>query len=343
MGNKLTILTVSYKSEALLRFNLELTERLNPKEKPRWLIVDNDCSQNSPLAKWNSENVSVLDGLPSPVHGRSEDRGSLHHGQALDLALPKVKTRFLLVIDPDFFVVRNDWIQFCLEYVQSQALHFFGASWNPSLISKFHTFPCAHFLMVDLHRVDPTKLTFTPTPAKRRILREGLKRLHQHAKPNSLTFRLLHLLRTISDVGASRDTGYNVYSHFARLPATRTECLEFAVDSESERLIRSRHHAIPTLFRGLTKRFLYSQPPKMFVDRGNRAAEVDHFAPEWTRKGIGWDEFWWQGAPFGVHLRRVSQTAKSNSDCEVPYEDSIAWSKFAEKLVGFKRWQFPEP
>ncbi len=76
--------------------------------------------------------------------------GSYHHAAGLNRALERVATRYALVIDPDFYVVRPGWIAEVLAHVRAEDLAAFGAPWNPRWYQKFRYFPCTHFMVLDL-------------------------------------------------------------------------------------------------------------------------------------------------------------------------------------------------
>ena len=98
-----------------------------------------------------------------------------------------VTTRFLLILDPDFFIVRRDWIADCLAHMQAHELSFFGAAHHPRRPTKFRYFPSVMCTFVDLSRVDRHDLDFNPgtyhaiTAAGRRERHDATSRRTAHA------------------------------------------------------------------------------------------------------------------------------------------------------------------
>jgi hypothetical protein len=101
-----TIVSVAYDNTPLLRQNATFVGYFNSNRVPRWVVVD------------NSTQVGTRPDLPPSmevVHGvekkRTGDRGSLHHARGLEEGLKHVRTRFVLFMDADFFVIRQQWIE----------------------------------------------------------------------------------------------------------------------------------------------------------------------------------------------------------------------------------------
>jgi hypothetical protein len=343
MNSSLTILTVSFHSEELVRRNIELAHQLNPGVEHSWIVVDNSqiSSPTWNLPKLDHVDIRILPGAPTPSQTIDGDKGSLHHATAIASAISEVNTRFLLIVDPDFFPLRNHWISDTLYSMQSNKLDFFGATWDPTQIVKYQGFPCVHFLLIDLERVDRKTLNFFPQPSRRHKMRAWMKGLYRSSQTLSMIFPWVHLGRTLLDRLASRDTGYQIFERYARSTDTRWETLEFVLDKERENLYRTRFQLAPRGCRRFLQRILYPRPLSMFFSGLETKREIVEFAPELGGKGIGWDEFWWQGAPFGVHLRRVSQTTRET--CQIRYTEQSHWSLLAKLLVDFKRTQFATP
>src|SRR3989338_9592648 len=111
----LTILSVSFHSAQYLRRNRELTELLNASRDRaswEWIVVDN-TKQNNPERLSDGEGFEILEGVAMPNltgHGK----GSYHHAMALHKGLLRVKGRFLLVLDPDFYITKKNWMDMAL-------------------------------------------------------------------------------------------------------------------------------------------------------------------------------------------------------------------------------------
>ena len=116
MSIDLTICSVSYKQSKHILANINLTKAINITEKINWLIVDNAFEDKSFFdnIEDSDSNVKIFSGVPNNFNDPKKE--SKHHAAGLDLIVRKVKTRFILIIDPDFYVVMPNWIQRITSY-----------------------------------------------------------------------------------------------------------------------------------------------------------------------------------------------------------------------------------
>ena len=87
---------------------------------------------------------------------------SYHHAFGLELGVREAKTRFVVIIDPDFFVIQPDWINRIVGHMTEKKLAVFGASWNPAWYQKLRDFPCSHLMIIDRERVTDIEDVFIP-------------------------------------------------------------------------------------------------------------------------------------------------------------------------------------
>lgn len=157
----ITICTVSYGHRSLIETNIEFVKKMNPEIYPRWIIVENTPPNiKERFASGEVENCLIKEGIQNDFTGIAP--GSYHHATGLNSALKEVKTRYVLVIDPDFYIVKKNWINATLGYMNENNLAFFGAPYNPKRYMKYRYFPCIHCLFIDLSKVDKEKIDFTP-------------------------------------------------------------------------------------------------------------------------------------------------------------------------------------
>ena len=57
------------------------------------------------------------------------------------LALSKVRTRFAIILDPDLYVVRPNWLLELITRMKLEQIAIFGVPWNPRYFQKFLIFP----------------------------------------------------------------------------------------------------------------------------------------------------------------------------------------------------------
>src|SRR5262249_19037971 len=125
------------------------------------VIIDNSDSHSSQF-RVDDPRVEIRPGVPLDLTKSEDVRSSYHHGSALTVNLKDIRDRFLLVIDPDLFVVYPNWIRETTEHMIRQQLCFFGTPWHPRWYTKYRYFPAVHFLLIDLQRVSLTQLDFRP-------------------------------------------------------------------------------------------------------------------------------------------------------------------------------------
>lgn len=316
----LTICTVAYQSRHLLHLQRDLLARLNPGLEPRWIVVDNTPGQN-PLRVSKGGRFDLLPGVKRPRLAKGF--ASLQHGKALNRALRSVDTRYVMILDPDFFVVRPWWLRDVLQHMMRRRLAFLGAPWHPRWYRKWRYFPCAHCVLIDTQLATREELDYLPE-LSRQPRPYGSPFLHElewmwvrGQRLQACCRALRHFRITLEEdrrrrlvVGSSRDTGIRVFDRFARRPGIRWGSFTPVYRPGKDRLI---------------------PPPDVRIDtRSPLRGALEKLRPDWlsfyprrrgsfSRNGFsayglpdlhakGWEEFLWKGEPFGFHVR-ASQKA----------------------------------
>ncbi len=237
---------------------------------------------------------------------------SYHHAEALSLALEQVKTRYAVVVDPDFYVIRPDWIAAVLEHMDAAGLAAFGAPWSPRWYQKFRGFPCTHLMVLDLERRPWSRDMLAPdlVGGGRRYASPAwtdYPGVRAKGRAPAASYLLRNAIAAVSEdvrqrasIGASRDTGYRLALDFARDPALKAETLTpvFAPQDGFMPAAVSRPQLTGPLEAMLPDRLRYlprgaGRPsPTGFKERGY---------PDF--RGRGWEEFLWRDEPFAFHVR----------------------------------------
>jgi hypothetical protein len=297
---ELTICTVSFNSAACLNANYRLTEILNPSASVLWIVAE-----NSPTALNNDlypkhPSFRLVKGAAFP-----DDRyaaASHHHAAALNMAVQKVESRFLLVLDPDFYVVRRNWVTEITRHMVERELSFFGVPWHPSRFTKWRYFPCVHCMLIDLERVQRDTLDFFPdfpaTPA------------YKLGKSGSSQGHYGQILRRIMDplkfrkrrhIGASRDTSWRIYARYHADPLHKSECIQPVYSAPTNTFQSYADYMLPERYALIPKRGGY------FVRKGFKEHGLTDF------RAMGCEEFFWKNEPFGVHIRSHPKSSKGHS------------------------------
>jgi hypothetical protein len=319
---ELTICTVSYQSASLLDLNLTLTRELNPASNIRWLVVDN----NNDFTKNDAHEFQLITGDPCINQGKL--RGSYHHAQALNKALGYVDTRYVLVIDPDFFIFQENWVNDVLAHMERHNLSFWGAPYYPDLTWKRRYFPTVSCMLIDLEKVKKEELDFTPeldeyhalfalstitllgmlmgrTPlhvkdVKRSILVDIARVVLRNrliASPLSRMFPK----RIYPNTDVSRDTGFKIQNSFDRNKMTSVETLKPSYEND---LFTKKDSLFMNIFARMYALFVPENLSIYPKQRGYATpARFVDFGLFDLRGQFGWEEFFWQEMPFAMHIK----------------------------------------
>lgn len=336
----------------LLAANRDLIRRLNPDQTVRWRVVFNPTLHDPPQrrrAPKPGENgpadaspATVEDLIPGAevlagpdlkaTHDRvmaalgsrgaeaSEHRrlldkflGSYHHAESLGLALEGADTRFVIVMDPDFYVIRRDWIRDILGHMNDRGLALFGAPWSPRWRQKVRYVAAPHLMVIDREKLPLHREILAPDLiAGGRRFGSALWSEFAAAWPGARRTALAQLLRRPiraiwedlrqrSEIGSARDTGHGLAQAFAGNPALTMELCQPVFSPgrdgfmppdvtplQANRLVESI----------LPDRLSYIPKRRGFVSRSGFA---ERGLPDF--RDLGWEEFLWRDAPFAFHIR----------------------------------------
>jgi hypothetical protein len=285
----LTILTVVLeKHYRYVQRQLDLATRLNPGAEFRLLVVDNSGG-GAPGPVVEDPRCTVLAGTPTDDSLSTDYRGSYHHAAALNSAVAHVDTRYLLVLDPDLFPIYRNWIGDCIDHMQRRGLSVFGVPWYYRWYRKYRYFPCVHFMLIDLERIDRSQLDFTP----------ALKQDHQREESaaHGVFQGIAPILYARALIGTRRDTGWRVHQRYGRRP----HGLAQPVIDVGREIVKPKHLATldgQRRERLAPRRWSFLPAPGEYLEPED-APGFDH--PAFAR--LEPEKFVWRGAPFAFHLR----------------------------------------
>jgi hypothetical protein len=277
---EITVLMVQYENATLVKHNIALIRKLNPAIAPqiKFLVVNNS---NSPRLETliGDQGPEILDGVDRALCG---NHVSYHHAAALERALEHVKNRFLLIIDPDFFVLSRNWLTELLTAMSAKDLVCIASTWHPRWFWQPRYVASVHFMLLDRHRIALEEMSLTPDQHHRRKLKrfKGL--------PWFVKQRLLR--------GTSRDTGWRLVQH---LQEREQEVELLTPVFESRPYFRRKTLLLDRILPervSLTPRRRQSYSTKSFLRADHRELYE-----------LGWEEFRWRGEPFAVHMRQVGR------------------------------------
>ncbi len=302
MNADLTIISVVHSPQNVryTELNGEFAEKINRAKNWVWAVADNSPSELA--GQLDRHKFSVIPGfkfeemeksIPKIFIGKRKV-ASYHHARAINACLPYVKTRFLLVLDNDFYIVRPDWASEVLQYMEEKNLAIFGVPWPPYQYLKYRYFPAPHALFIDLEKIPLKNVDFTPQFLVPRF--DWITPLKTYL-PASI-IRFFKDLRARRSIGFSRDTAYSLYQKYYRSDM-QYECVTPVFKPPASRGVLSKALKIilPDQWQFVPKKKGY------FTETG--FGELGYF----SALAYGGDEFMWQGKPFGFHVRRFKKSS----------------------------------
>lgn len=292
LKNKLTISSVYHSSATsdLLKFNLALTKKLNPRLDFNWVVADN--SLGSVAALDPQLGFTVVPGADRIKNVPSWARGSYHHAAGIHKTIQHLTTRFALILDSDFFVVRPRWISQVLEHMLRKNLHFFGAPYHPSRFIKYRYTSSINCIFLDLDRINLAELDFSPAYDNASAPRSYLGAVNKRIRKIIMAFPIGERLK----IEKSRDTGYKISKFFSK-----PEIFELVKPVfKPKRPISFFDKILPDRFSYVPKKTGYYSE-QSFFELGY--PNVSSF---------GWEEYVWRGEPFAVHLNANRNKERRN-------------------------------
>ena len=307
MEARLSICTVNYNSADFVLLNQCVVERLNPGELVKWVVAENSPA-GSPL-RLDPEQVvgSLVPGVPAehiPIY---------HHTLALKKCTDSCDTRFVLVIDPDLYVVLDNWIDSLIRYMMVNDLAIFTIPWHPKSGSKYRYFPAVHFALFDTARFPLAEIDFRPDYPDGNDDPQWPYGWRKDAE-YFVTSPLAKLLGKIPLLRARKrfytDTGSRFYKKYVSNDLLRFELATPVFDygaalAKFSKLGALLETVLPDELCYLPKRYRKSRIPPFLEKLSSQPVPID------------WEEFSWDGRPFAFHVRGNRQRAERDRAKEI--------------------------
>ena len=291
------IFSVNFNHVPMLRANIELTRERNPNQPHHWHIANNGGSRTAAeiaeLADY--DNVSVYDGAEREPNHRVV--ASLQHATALNRIVHEhAGDSPILIVDPDFYIIRADGLRECLTYMGDHELDFLGCPWNPYWRFKYRFFPTVHCCFIRQQRLTATDLDWCPGTflAHPEEAPDFVVRFRRIPLFGQLLRRLVYQIRNRTLIATDEDTGYRIQRRYASDPTIRSECFQsvFTRYQDYSRFHQYLDAILPEHLAFAPKR------PGYFTTEGFKS----HGLPDMDKHSF--EEFMFQGKPFGFHLHR---------------------------------------
>lgn len=278
----------------------------------RWVLVDN--SVDEALAPLEREcGFEWVKGVAPPADAAASGP-SMHHALGLRRGLSAVSSRYLLILDPDFFLLAPDALDRILAAMTQRKLVALGAPWTPELHYKWRGAPCLHCLLLDLKSVPKQSLRFEPEedPQVDDVVNRAARRARSLGPLHALLGPLHQFTTGRIGIGQSRDTGWQVARELTRHHAGNVGLLPAAV-FDRERFEHPWHLRYGwgwLVERNLPARWSYLPPADHYdLVEGADVAEI---------KRLKLDAFDLHDSLFALHARR-SRHVFSDEDDEAAY------------------------
>ncbi len=148
-----------------VNYQIKLFSTLNPELNIRWnLGILEDHLDNSELIM-NDASVRNFIFNKSDLNVKYKDNPSSQHGCLLNLLIKQIKvdhSRFLVIIDPDFFVISKNWISNLVNYMEQKSVAIIGASYPETNCRMYFDFPTALCSIIDTQHLSLDLLDYLP-------------------------------------------------------------------------------------------------------------------------------------------------------------------------------------
>jgi hypothetical protein len=206
---RVCVLSVIFENHDVFKYNYHCIKTQNRSADITFVIVDNsEAVDHNFISQFeNDPSVHYLRNGSKPSY--QIKRNSFHHALGLDCGIKYALENNLyfekiIVIDPDYFLIGDDWLFRFSKSMDASASDFLGSPWGARWRNKYRNFPCVQFMMID-RKVLKTLPTFAPIDSNKK-LRFFLWRV---AYSNRY---LAHLLGKLFD--HSVDTGSVIFERF---------------------------------------------------------------------------------------------------------------------------------
>ena len=148
---QIAFLSVIYNNYEILNKNLKLVNSLNNNIDITFYIIDNSDEKNKSKIHEN-EKINYYTNEKYPKNNFKKN--SFHHAYALDYGLKKLiesknQYDFLIVSDPDYFLLGKNWIYNLCNFMNNESINIMGSPWGVKWRNKYKNFPCIQFSIYD--------------------------------------------------------------------------------------------------------------------------------------------------------------------------------------------------
>ena len=306
--DRLTVCVVSFGHARHLALNWELCQRLLGIASSRvdWLVAENAQGDAAERLDPSASPFKIVPGSSVTHLG-----GSYHHADAVNMLLSRAATRFVLVLDPDFYLLRRNWMDEVLAHMRENGLALFGVPWHPRYVENYRYFPAVHCMFIDQEKVPAADLDFRP------LLQDsdGAGGSDSVPRPRRNANTLWHKAGLGHRLRQPWDTGARIYLRYRDDPRVPSEFVTPVYRLPDDWIASGNRHGLSSrvLERILPDDLCYlpkrhdSYTTRGFRERGWIDVDLPRL----------WEEHVWKDAPFGLHLRRSFSAVNRDTAAEL--------------------------
>ncbi len=213
-----------------INFQIELFKELNPDVFFRWHLgfIEDHVELNQ--LSLDSDDIKNYVFKKSELKVKYIDNPSSQHGALLNLLLKQIKenhSKFIIIIDPDFFIVKRNWLFDLLYYMKSNSVAILGASYPETDCRLYFDFPTAYFSIIDASLIPINELDYIPDENCMKVSEstpwnsESFPNLNGYSRlvskidqVNKYSFILQSIFRWRNKQSFFRDTGWRIRKNF---------------------------------------------------------------------------------------------------------------------------------
>ena len=142
MSDNITILTVNwYSTEDLKKMLANLFNKAKAPHRLKCIVIDNTNGADKELhtLKEIIKNIEILNLDPK------ENTNLNAHAMALNFGFQKINTEYTLMVDPDTYILKNNWDEFVINELKNKQSNIIGAPFPQWWLGTYHNFPSPVF------------------------------------------------------------------------------------------------------------------------------------------------------------------------------------------------------
>jgi len=203
-SNWTLVSVITRKHLLVIKLNIENMQKLRPLPK-KWIIVMNEGPSKKLIEKFSelsqiSESIEIVTIFGYERGSERSLNPSYEHSNLIHLGISQASSSKVLLIDPDFFIIKRDAFDFLNRKLERSP--YFSVPWGPRWYTKTRNSATPHFFAFK----NNSGVTIDFTPAKLAV--------HMNSFPRTSVFpRIIQANLGRRRIESVQDTGYKIPLH----------------------------------------------------------------------------------------------------------------------------------